>query len=253
MNINKMLDDYTKWLRDEISVAKFGQYYELTTPYLDRFNDYMQLYVKMDEDEKITITDDGYILSNLEMSGIKFKTESAKKRIFDKTLRNFGIELRDKDLVTTCSVDNFSQRKHMMVQAMLSIDDMFYLKKETVKDIFVEEIANFFNTNEIFFSPDFSLIGKTGSLYTYDFHFQRNKSNPERFCRGINRLNQSKRDMAIFNWIDTKDKRSGDSQLIIIINDENKVAKEDLSALKVYEITPVLFSEKEKNIELFAS
>jgi hypothetical protein len=41
-----MINDYTVWLRKEITTAAFGEYVELTTPYLDRFNDYMQIYVK---------------------------------------------------------------------------------------------------------------------------------------------------------------------------------------------------------------
>lgn len=46
MDIKKMIDSYTDWLNKSISFEKIGEYYEITTPYLDRFNDYLQIYVK---------------------------------------------------------------------------------------------------------------------------------------------------------------------------------------------------------------
>jgi len=59
------------------------------------------------------------------------------------------------------------------------------------------------------------------------------------------------RNMTIFNWIDTKEKRSGESKLIVMLNDENAVNETDILAFKNYQIDPVLFSEREKYIDLF--
>ena len=41
MNIQKLIDDYTSWLRSETAFDKIGEYYEITTPYLDNANDYL--------------------------------------------------------------------------------------------------------------------------------------------------------------------------------------------------------------------
>lgn len=251
MNIETMLDEYTNWLRKEMTITEIGEYYELTTPYLDRFNDYLQIYVKMNKDGTISMTDDGYILSNLYSSGIKFKKGSKRKVILDRILNNYGIEQKEDDLYVTCNPNNFAQKKHLMVQAMLAIDDMFELRSDSVKDMFVEDVAMFLDEKEIYYTRDFSMIGKTGSLYTYDFLFQKSKNQPERFCRGINRLRESNRNMAIFNWIDTKEKRIDESELILFINDANQVNSEDIEAFEKYEIKPVLYSEREKNIKLF--
>ena len=56
MDIQKLIDDYTSWLKNEITFEKVGEYYEITTPYLDHANDYLQIYVKQ-EGNDIFFTD----------------------------------------------------------------------------------------------------------------------------------------------------------------------------------------------------
>ena len=251
MDIQRLINDYSNWLKTEITVAKFGEFYELTTPYFDRFNDYLQIYVKQEEDGIISMTDDGYIIGNLISSGISLKAGSKRKVMLDSILSNYSLRLDGEQITTSATSDNFPQKKHLMVQAMLSIDDMFSLSGENIKNFFVEDVQTFFDSNEIFYSRDFSLIGKTGSLYTYDFHFQRTKNLPERFCKTINNVRESGRNLTIFNWIDTKEKRSNEGKLIVFLNDENKISSSDIDAFKTYEIEPVIFSKREQSLTLF--
>jgi hypothetical protein len=251
VDIQKMVDDYANWLKSEIVISKYNEYYELTTPYLDRFNDYLQIYVKQDENGKITMTDDGYIIGNLLSSGISFKSGSKRKFMLDKIIRNYSLHLDRTAITTVADAQNFPQRKHLMVQAMLAIDDMFETRPENIKDFFIEDIQAFFDSNEIYYTRDFSLIGKTGSLYNYEFHFQRAKYKSERFCKAINRVRESNRNSTIFNWIDTQEKRNNEGQLIVMLNDENVVNDTDITAFKQYNIESVLFSRKQESIELF--
>lgn len=254
LNIEEMLDDYTIWLRNEITVANFGEYQELTTPYLDRHNDYLQIYVKAEENGNIILTDDGYIISNLNMSGIKFIKNSSRKQRLDSIISNYGLTLVGDDIVATCTIKNFPKTKHMMLQALLLIDDIFQTNRENTKNFFLEDLSNFFDTNKMYPIRDFTLLGKTGSLYTYDFVFNRTEDKPERYCRCINKLSSSNRNMAIFNWIDTTEKRGDrNSKLYIIINDKNTVKDEDIEALNNYNIVPIMYSDLDKNKIFFSA
>lgn len=253
MDIKKMIDSYTDWLNKSISFEKIGEYYEITTPYLDRFNDYLQIYVKQVDEDHIFFTDDGYIIGNLIACGMQFKKNSTKQRILEKTIRNYGLTLQGEEITTTSAIKDFPQKKHMMVQAMLLIDNMFELRKSNVKSLFLEDVTTFFDENEIYYTRDFSIIGKTRNVYTYDFHFQRNRANStDRFCRVINHLNKSIRDATIFNWIDTKEAREDKGTLITIINDENKVNDKDLQAFENYDIITVPFSSISEYQSVFA-
>jgi hypothetical protein len=255
MDIQKMINDYTVWLKKEITAATFGEYVELTTPYLDRFNDYLQIYIKQDANGIITLTDDGYIIGNLISSGMTFKKGSNRRKALDRIAMNFNISIIGEEITATATAQNFPQKKHQMVQSMLAIDDLFVISPENVKDLFLEDIETYFIANDIYYSRDFSLLGKTGTVYTYDFHLQRTKEKAERFCRGINRLTLSKRDLTLFNWIDTQEKRGDLGELIVIYNDDNPVTDDVLKGFYNYGIKTVPFSERQEptHLQLFAA
>lgn len=253
MDMKAMIDSYTNWINEKITFEKIGEYYEITTPYLDRFNDFLQIYVKQIDKDHIFFTDDGYIIGNLIACGMKFKKNSTRQNILERTIRNYGLTLDGEAITATTTMKDFPQKKHMMVQAMLLIDNMFELRKSNAENLFVEDVKEFFDKNEIFYTRDFSIVGKTKNVYTYDFHFQRNRENPtDRFCRVINRLNKSIRDAIIFNWLDTIDAREDEGNLITIINDENPISEKDINAFNNYKITPVLFSAIGSSQTLFA-
>jgi len=240
-----MISNYATWLKTEITTASFGEYTELTTPYLDRFNDYLQIYVKQDDNGAITMTDDGYIIGSLISSGMTFKKGSNRQKMLDRIAANYGIAIVGEEITTVATVFDFPKKKHMMVQAMLAIDDLFVISPEGVKDFFLEDVETYFITNDIFYSKDFSLLGKTGSIYTYDFHMQRTKTKPERFCKGFNKLTLSRRDLTLFNWVDTQEKRGDSGELIVLYNDENSVTDEVLTGFTNWGVKTIPFSQRE--------
>ena len=60
MDIQTLIDEYAAWLRSEITFQQVGEYYEITAPYLDSANDYLQIYVRQEGDE-ILFSDDGAV------------------------------------------------------------------------------------------------------------------------------------------------------------------------------------------------
>lgn len=66
--IEELLEKYLRWLKDKTILREIEDTVEITTPYLDRHNDFLQIYVKRDQGGFI-ITDDGYIINDLKLSG----------------------------------------------------------------------------------------------------------------------------------------------------------------------------------------
>jgi len=66
--IQRLLDDYYAWLKDKTALRQIDQWVEITTPYLDRHNDYVQIYAKPANGVFI-LTDDGYTIDVLEQTG----------------------------------------------------------------------------------------------------------------------------------------------------------------------------------------
>lgn len=83
---------------------------EITTPHLDRHNDYLQFYVKKTEDG-LLFTDGGYVLDDLEVSGVVFNTPK-RTALLQQTLNGFGVQVCDGCLTTKADANNFPVRKN---------------------------------------------------------------------------------------------------------------------------------------------
>lgn len=243
MDIQKLINDYTDWLNREITFEKIGQYYEITTPFLDEANDYMQFYVKL-EDDTISFSDDGYTINRLIMNGLQLKGE--KKKELTRILKTFGVSLEGEAIVSSANEKNFPQKKHMFIQALIRVDDLFSNIHTKTKSTFNEDVINFFSKKEIYYSDNVQFTGKSGFAHNYEFLFQRSKNQPERLCRLVNNPNKSNMENILFAWYDTKEERRNDSKLIVVLNDLNPIAKGVEEGFLNYDARVVKWSEKNK-------
>lgn len=250
--IRSLLDRYLSWLRDKTSLREIGDYIEITTPYLDRHNDYLQIYAKKQEGSFL-LTDDGYIINDLEQSGCKISS-SKRQQLLKLTLNGFGVQLNGKSLQVSATPDNFALKKHNLVQAMLAINDMFYLAEPLVASIFYEDVVFWLDANEIRYTPRVKFTGRSGFDHSFDFVIPKSKSSPERILQTVNRPNKETVTLLAFSWFDTKEVRSPDSKAFALLNDqEQSISADVMEALRSYEVTPVPWSYRENLRFEFAS
>ena len=252
-DIQKLIDDYAKWLKDKTQIRQVkNAWVEITTPHLDRHNDYLQIYAKKDRDGYI-LTDDGYILNDLEMSGCSL--ESVKRQeILNMTLAGFGVQRIRNTLQVEASTSNFSLKKHNLMQAMLAVNDMFFLASPHISSFFYEDVIKWLDVCEIRYTPRVKFSGKTGYDHMFEFVIPKSKVQPERLLQSINTPKRDAVESVFFKWLDTKDVRSPDSRLFAILNDtESSVTKTVEDALKNYAITPVRWSRREEARAMLAA
>lgn len=252
MDIQKLIDEYAAWLKKEITFEKVGEYYEITTPYLDNANDYLQIYVRQ-EGSDIYFTDDGATIGNLKMAGFQFT--HARQIHLQRILNQYGVKLDGDALVSSAPISNFARKKYLFIQAMLRIDDMFAFSKSKIFSFFIDDIQTFFAQNEIYCSDNVQFIGISGFPHNYDFLIQRTRTKPERLCQALNNPNRSNIINTLFAWNDTKPARKNDSQLIVILNDQNAVAKGIDNAFLNYDAKVIRWSERnsERNLALLSA
>lgn len=252
--IENLMKQYLKWLRDRTKLRQMGDSVEITTPYLDRHNDYMQIYVTKQGDD-FCITDNGYTLDDLEMSGCNMKAPK-RQELLETTLGGFGIQLNRNALEVRASLKDFSLRKHNLVQAMLAVNDLFYTTHSTVVSLFNEEVGNWLDESDIRHSPRIKLGGTSGYDHLFNFVIPKSRSAPERLIRVINRPNRNAAQAAVFSWRDTKSQRGADSVIYFFLNDlkdtgdfsgdRKSISPNILSALESEDdMKPVRWSEKE--------
>ena len=67
------------------------------------------------------------------------------------------------------SKDNFPMHKHNLVQAMLAVNDLFYLASPIVSSLFLEDVIAWLDENEIRYTPSVKFTGKSGYDNLFDF------------------------------------------------------------------------------------
>jgi Domain of unknown function DUF1829/Domain of unknown function DUF1828 len=242
--IQRLLDAYHAWLKDKTVVRQIEQWIEITTPYLDRHNDYIQIYAKK-TNGGFVLTDDGYTINDLEQSGCKLQSPK-RQELLKMTLNGFGVQQRDNALEVHASPENFALRKHNLVQAMLAVNDLFYLAVPMVASLFYEDVVAWLDVHDVRYTPKVKFTGKTGYDHLFDFVIPKSRQQPERIVQTINRPSRDTAQLVVFSWSDTKEVRSADSRAYALLNDsEQPVSPSVLDALKSYDVRPVPWSQRE--------
>lgn len=250
-----VIEKYIGWIKDNTFVQEIerGGPLSVSTPFLDRHNDHVEIYV-VKQGNNFKLTDDGFTLGDLEMSGMDVRSTNKREKIFRTVLNGFGVKIGDdNDLFVNANMNNLGQKKHYLIQAILAVNDMFCLSQETVYSLFKEDVELYFRQHDLIFSKDIKLSGKTGFDHNIDFLFSGSPAKPERLVKTINTPKKDQVMSALFAFNDIKEMREESTKNYVIYNDsEMRVAPDIISALDNYKIEHIAWSEKERCLTEFA-
>ena len=103
--VKDFIDAYARWIKENTKINPMGEYTSITTPFLDRHNDRLEIYIKSSGD-MMTLTDDGHIIGDLEASGVSIKT-GKKLEILDMLTKCAGVKVIDGAMVVDATSDTF--------------------------------------------------------------------------------------------------------------------------------------------------
>lgn len=251
-DLKQLIDRYSDWVRDNHQLREIGEWAEITTPYLDRHNDQLQIYARR-ENGSYVLTDDGYILRDLEHSGCVLSTPK-RQQLLKMTLNGFGVKLVHDELQVMATAESFPLKKHNLVQAMLAVNDMFYLAEPVIKSLFYEDVVSWLDSHDIRFTPNVKFTGMSGFDHRFDFVIPKSRRAPERILRAINRPRRNSAESFLLAWTDTQQVRSSDSIAFALLNDSGQAIGTEVSeAFEAYKITPVFWSGRDGVLEQLAS
>ena len=156
----ELVTDYVAWLKDSLTVECTGGACEITMPFLDRHNDHLQIYVTKHED-RIHLSDDGYIVSDLRSAGLDLNTPKRTKTV-QVILNGFDVRRDGNQLKSEATTDNFGQKLHFFAQAMLAMNELCVLAQPRVATFFQEDVRSFLDEAGVRYSPDVKLTRKSG-------------------------------------------------------------------------------------------
>ena len=244
----RLIEAYVAWLRQDLSAESVENACELTTPFLDRHNDHLQVYA-VRRDGKIILSDDGYILADLRASGLELTTPK-RRLVLETVLNGFGVRVEHNQLVLEASKRNLGQRLHSLVQAMLAVNDMFVMAQPRVATFFWEDVRAFLELSEVRYSPRIKLTGRSGYDHAIDFLIPRSRLRPERVVQAINAPSKNTIGSYLFVLGDTREARGVESEAYAFLNDRDREVGGDVTeALEAYHVVPALWSQRKKYVE----
>lgn len=252
--VDQLMAGYWTWLKSKTKIKEVGNWSEITTPYLDRHNDRIQIYAKVDAEGRIHLTDDGYTINDLKLSGCELTTQH-RRNLLEQTLNGFGVAKDQRDALSVqATVHDFARKKHRLIQAMLAVNDMFCLASSYVTSLFYEDVLGWLKEKDIRFTSHAKFTGKSGYDHMFDFVIPSSRQAPERFVQTINKPNKDNAQSVAFAWIDTRDVRDPSSQAYAFLNDMDAGPQPAvLEALRTYGVTPISWSQRENNLTVLAS
>lgn len=246
----KLIDAYVGWLRQGLSVDDVGEACELTTPFLDRHNDHLQVYATR-RNGNILLSDDGYILSDLRTSGLEVDTPK-RKIVLESILNGLGVRSERGQLLVEASNSNLGQRLHSLVQAMLAINDMFVMGQFRVASFFFEDVRQFLDAHDVRYTPRVKLAGKSGYDHGVDFLIPKSRQRPERILQAIAAPKKDNIFAYLWTLSDTRAARVEESEpeAYAFLNDQEQAIGGDvLEALTAYRVVPAIWSQRDKYVK----
>lgn len=254
MDCQQVISDYLKWIKDNtiVKTIEEGKICSISTPFIDRHNDHLDIYL-VKNNGSLKLTDNGYTIADLKMSGFEINTPK-RETILKTALNGFGVKVNaDNELFVEASSSNIGQKKHYLLQAILSVNDMFNLSKETVFSLFKEDVELFFRSNDIFFSKDIKLTGKSGFDHNIDFLVAETRHKRERLIKTVNTPTKDTILSSIMAFNDINQVRETKTKNYVVYNDIEKEVPEDvISALENYGVQHIPWSKKEQCIIEFS-
>lgn len=243
--IKELVHEYWSWLRDKTVLRQVGDWVEVTTPYLDRHNDYLQMYIQK-HDNTIDLTDDAYVIEDLVHSGCEL-TSKKRQQLLQTVLNGFGVQLVGNALTATATTQTFAQKKHDLLQAMLAVNDLFYTASANVTSLFLEDVSNWLEVVDVRYVADAKFTGKSGNDHLIHFVIPSSRQAPTRFVQTMNRPTRTNAQNLAFVWLDLKEVRASDSLAYAMINDaERDPGSEVFNTLEAYDVKPILWSQRER-------
>ena len=246
----KLVKGYTKWLGSEIEVRCIDEWIEVTTPFLDRHNDFLQIFACR-RDEDWMLTDDSYVITDLSQSGCDIERGSRREELLETVLKGYGVRREEDDqLVVLASDQEFPQRIHDLLQAMMSVDDLFFTTQTPNVNLFVIDVRTWLSQANVRFTPDVKFTGASGYDHRFDFVIPSSENLPERVLQSANRPNRGWAERLAFSWLDTRETRPKGSKAFAILNDASDgIGQNLINALGNYDIQTLVWSEREEVVE----
>lgn len=262
MDAKKIATSYLDWVKTNYNFRDLDEKdaIDIQTPYLDNFGENISFVIRK-KDGYLVASDEGYTSWNLETQGINVSKNKTYRNDMLKTiinLENATLGLNNA-IIKKVDLKNPGQTIHDLTQTLIKVNDLTYVKNSVVKNLFLEEVTDYFNSNHVDFKkiPSFSITGKSQLNHRIDFGFITPTGT--KLVKVHNSLKRNTIESAIATLVDTAEYRkkyyheSESLNLLIGDIDQNKASTiNNIQSLNQYNIDVIDFADKDQVKEKLA-
>ncbi len=246
--------DYLSWLKERCSTELRGAATVLHTPFLDAFNDGMQVHVDP-RDSALILHDDGATLENLMCMGLKISDSDRRKRLIEHAIAGCAVRFENGRLEATATLSNLPQRIHFLLNAMSRLNDLWMSAVPHSVSDFFGIVQEFFDQQNVLYTANVSIPGRTVE-HPMDFVIPLPRQQ-ERLLKLVAAPSSQTAKVISFTWFELMEARP-ESQRVVLLNDirptgilseteeERKVSEQTMSILSSYSDKVFRWSEHEK-------
>jgi len=258
ISAKELKNDYINWYKKHLHFQSLeDNLLRIDSPFKDNTQDDIVIYAeKNPNDSFITLTDDGYTMYNLKISGVNLSLSKKRMFIFRKNLESYGINYNShtEELYVKTPIEKFSENKHRLLQCLLFVNDMYILSQSSVKNIFTEDVSKVFDDNNIIYTQDIIINGKSGMSHKFEFLIPGMKDRKEKFVKAVSVPNNTIATKAYVTDVSQAKavKRDKKNEFYFILDDRKKDVNNEVNNLLIEsDIVPINFTELPQKIELF--
>lgn len=207
--------EYTDWLRARLSVFERGQAQVLTTPFLDPFNDGINLYMEP-RDGELVLHDNGDTLDHLSCLGVKIEDSERRKNLIQRAIAGCAVDFTAGRLETVATAANLPQRAHFLLTAILRLNDLWMSAVPRGWTDFFALVAEFLDQHDVLYTPNVSIPGRTVE-HPIDFIIPLPKRK-ERLIKLVGDPKPQTAKVISFTWLELREARP-EADRVVVIND----------------------------------
>jgi len=207
--------EYLDWLKSNLVVFERGTSQVLSTPFLDPFNDGIEIQLEIDNGGMV-LHDGGKTLENLLDMGIQIEKSERRQHIIQHAIAGCGVRVNNGRLETIVNHGNKAQRLHFLTTAILRLNDLWMSSTPRNVTDFFEIVKEFFDNNDVLYTANKSITGRTVE-HPIDFIIPLPKGR-DRLIKLISRPTIQAAKVVSFTWFDLQDTQP-DAERIVLVND----------------------------------
>lgn len=246
--IDQLRKEYLDWTKQKIDFVKNGDFIEILTPFVDMHHDHISLFLS-ELNGSLTLSDDGYIVDELDTLGINVTSKGKRNDFFKMTLKIFGISYQPETKELFVKLNNlreYPEKQHRLVQCIIRVSDMLITSRNQVSNFFLEDIEDYFLNKEVFYNETTSYIGQSGNSQSFDFVLPKSKKTIPKLIKAVNNPIRSAYKEPLIAFVDVREVKS-DHEFVVLANDTTKkISEEFQQSLNNYNIEVLAWSKRDE-------